>query len=59
MDLDTDLLVQGELHAHDRGKQGEHDGRRGASGWAFVTGYLLVMRAEIEPDLPLDQCIHQ
>jgi hypothetical protein len=23
MDLDTNLLVQGELHAHDRGKQGD------------------------------------
>jgi hypothetical protein len=45
MDLAAALLVQGELHEHDRGKQGEHDGRRRGRGWAFVPGYLLVMIA--------------
>jgi hypothetical protein len=59
MDLETDLLIHGELDEHDWGKQGEHDGRRRCGRCAFIPWYVLRMRAQIEPDLPLDHRLHQ
>jgi hypothetical protein len=59
MDLGAELLIHDELHAEDRGKQGEHDGRCRCRRWAFVSWNMPVMIAEIEADLPLDHRIDE
>ncbi len=52
-------MVHGEVHEHNRRKEGKHHGRRGRGRRAFVAGYLAVMIAEIESDLPVDYRLHQ
>jgi hypothetical protein len=59
MPLEAELLVYGELHEHHWRKQGKHHGRCGGGRRAFVAGYLPVMIAEIESDLPLNHRIYQ
>jgi len=45
-------LGDGELHAHDRRKEGKPDGCRGRGRRAFVARYVPVMIAERESALP-------
>jgi hypothetical protein len=54
MDQAPYRVVHGELHKHDRRKEGEDHGRCGYGCRAFVAWHWLVMGPEIEADLPLD-----
>ena len=41
------IFIDGELHEHDWGKQGEHDGRRRRGRCAFIPWYVC---ACVHPD---------
>lgn len=58
MDLAAALLLYGELHEHDRGKQGKHHGCCRCGGRALVAWHLLGMFTKIHADLPLNHRIH-
>jgi len=59
MDLEDRSLVDVTLHEHHGCKQGEHHGCRGHGGQPFIAWELLVVIAEIQPDLPLDHGVDQ
>ena len=59
MDLEAGHIVHSAVHERHWRKEGKHYGCRGCGRQAFVAGYVPVMLAEIESNLPLDDGIHQ
>jgi len=56
--LAAGCIVQGALPEYDRRKERKPHSRCGRSRQTFIAGYLLVMIAEIETDLPLGHYEH-
>src|SRR5712691_12806705 len=59
MDLEAYRIIHGKLHQHHWGKEGEDHGSCGCGRWSFVPGDVLVVVAERQADLPLDNGIHE
>jgi hypothetical protein len=59
VDMQGDGVVHLHLHHHNLGKEGQNDSRRGRCGLPLVPRHLLIMVLQIQPDLPLEQALHQ